>query len=301
MTAPDAHARAADLAARFRLDKRPRSWGGDCPACGYPRAFAIKPGKGSRPMLFCANGCTRETLDAVARNALGGAWTPAAAADGAKVARNRAERQAASKRLWLGSTSCVGTAAALYLAGRGIGHAAASDALRFRGDCPHPEGGRWPALIALVQDAAGQPIAAHRTFLTLAGRKASVAPVKASIGPVWGGAVRLDPAGPALVIGEGIETAASAGLLLGLPAWAAISAGNLARGLVLPPDVRDVVIAADHDAGPRRPGQDAAEAAAARWRTEGRRVRIATPDAPGQDFNDVLQGRARRTAEVAHG
>jgi putative DNA primase/helicase len=57
-----------------------------------------------------------------------------------------------------------------------------------------------------------------------------------------------------LVIGEGIETAASAGLLMGTPAWAAISAGNMAKGLVLPPEVRRVVIAADRTkrAGPRR-------------------------------------------------
>ncbi len=300
-----AHILAADLAARFRLDKRARSWGGDCPACSYPRAFTIKPGHGSRPMLFCANGCTRDTLDAVARDVLGGAWTPPTAPDAGKAQQDRATRQDAARRLWMGSTPCANTPASLYLQRRGIGHVTASAALRYRGDCRHPEGGRWPALVALVQDAARQPIAAHRTFLTLDGRKARVDPVKASIGPVWGGAVRLDPApldpAAALVIGEGIETAASAGLLMGLPAWAALSAGNLARGVLLPLDVRHVVIAADHDAGPRQPGQDAAQAAAARWRGEGRTVRIATPDVPGNDFNDLLQDRARRAAEAHHG
>jgi len=78
------------------------------------------------------------------------------------------------------------------------------------------------------------------------------------------------------VIGEGIETAASAGLLLGLPAWAAMSAGNLAKGLLLPPEVRAVVVAADPD----RPGRAAADAAAIRWQAEGRRVRTATPITP---------------------
>ena len=34
---------------------------------------------------------------------------------------------------------------------------------------------------------------------------------------------------PPLVIGEGIETAASAGRLMGFSAWAAIAAGNMAK------------------------------------------------------------------------
>ena len=114
--------------------------------------------------------------------------------------------------------------------------------------------------------------------------QADVEPQKATLGPIWGGAVRLDPAAPELVIGEGIESSASAGILLGLPAWAATSAGNLARGLVLPPEVLSVTIAADPDP----PGVKAARDAARRWRCEGRKVRIATPDVPGCDFNDLL-------------
>jgi putative DNA primase/helicase len=74
---------------------------------------------------------------------------------------------------------------------------------------------------------------------------------------------------------------------MGLPPWAAIFAGNLARGVVLPPEVRSVVIAADAD----KPGLDAAAAAAMRWRAEGRKVRIERPDKPGTDFNDLLQSR----------
>jgi putative DNA primase/helicase len=86
-----------------------------------------------------------------------------------------------------------------------------------------------------------------------------------------------------LVIGEGIESSAAAGLLIGLPAWAAISAGNLGSGLVLPAEVRAVVIAADPDP----PGEAAAQAAAKRWTSEGRQVRIARPNGTG-DFADLL-------------
>jgi len=95
-----------------------------------------------------------------------------------------------------------------------------------------------------------------------------------------------------MVIGEGIESSASAGALLGLPAWAAISAGNMAKALVLPLEVRSVVIAADND----KPGIEAAEAALRRWQCEGRAVRIFKPDDPGTDFNDIVQRRMREGA-----
>ena len=91
-----------------------------------------------------------------------------------------------------------------------------------------------------------------------------------------------------------MESSASAGLIFGLPAWAALSAGNL-EALVLPLEVRRVVIAVDHD----RPGRDAAAVAQQRWLAEGRTVRLAMPDAPGADFNDVVQ--ARMMGEAAHG
>jgi putative DNA primase/helicase len=37
------------------------------------------------------------------------------------------------------------------------------------------------------------------------------------------------------------------GVVMGLPARAAISAGNMAKGLVVPPEARRVVIAANPD------------------------------------------------------
>lgn len=292
------HGLAAELAARLRLDRRPRSWAGNCPACSYPRAFSVRVGKGAWPMLFCANGCARDVLQDAARLALGNTWTPQPAPEAAEVEAARGRKQAAALRLFSGSTALAALdPAACYLARRELPHLIGCSALRFRGDCPHPEGGRMPAMVAEVLDVAGRPIAAHRTYLTPAGGKAGADPAKASLGPVWGGAVRLDPVAPELAVGEGIETAASAGLLLGLPAWAAISAGNLAAGLLLPREVRAVVIAADPD--PK--GREAAAVAATRWQAEGRRVRIATPHQPGRDFNDVLKDRARRAAEVAHG
>ena len=67
-----------------------------------------------------------------------------------------------------------------------------------------------------------------------------------------------------------------------LTAWAALSTSGL-RALMLPRDIRDVVLLADGD----EPGEAAVMSAAQRWVHEGRQVRIArAPD--GLDFNDLL-------------
>jgi hypothetical protein len=86
------------------------------------------------------------------------------------------------------------------------------------------------------------------------------------------------------MVGEGIETCLSAMQLMGLPAWAALSAPGL-RSLVLPADVKDVIVLADGDEA----GEKAAQDCVRRWMAEGRSVRI--DRAPrGMDFNDVLRG-----------
>ena len=73
-------------------------------------------------------------------------------------------------------------------------------------------------------------------------------------------------------------------------------AGNLRVAAAAAAGRMMVVIAADPDL----PGHRAAVDAARRWRGEGRTVRIATPDAAGTDFNDLL--RAKLAARKAsHG
>ena len=186
-----------------------------------------------------------------------------------------AERERRAREVWDHALLASVSPVALYLASRGLSGLEASAALRYTPSVSHPQGGglRLPAMAAAIRDARGDLTGVHRKFLTLDGRKAKVEPVKASMGLVAGGAVRLHPHDPGrpLVIGEGIESAASAGFLLQAPAWAAVSAGNLARNLQLPDEVRDVVIAADPD----DVGEQAAQAAAERWQAEGRSVRIA--------------------------
>ncbi len=272
---------ARDIVRKFDLHKSGRGWRGSCPACSYPGTFILKERAG-KPSMRCVNCQDRDAIDAaVTGERPAGTYTPA---DRPKL--SPAEATAAAMGIWNGAAAAVGTAAETYLTMRGLSYIANSAALRFRTDCRHPsERGFWSAMVALVVDPAGTPCAVHRTYLRADGSgKAAIELQKASKGPVWGGVIRLDPVASELVVGEGIETAASAGRLLDLPAWSAVFAGNMATGLVLPTEVRSVVIAADPDA----PGEKAAVEAALRWKAEGRRVRIARTGQPGRDFNDLL-------------
>jgi hypothetical protein len=205
-----------DIASRYNLRRQARSWRGDCPACGYRGTFCVKEGRDGTPRMFCASCHDRDAIALSIGQQRPVAPTPQQEAD---READRARKREAALRLWNGAEPAPGTPAATYLRARGIPHLASCPDLRFRGDTPHPEGGRLPALIALVRDSIGEPLAIHRTFLVRDGSgKADVDPQKASLGPVWGGAIRLAPLTAELVVGEGLETAAAAGVLTGLPA-----------------------------------------------------------------------------------
>jgi len=287
---------AAEIAARLGLRRVGREWRGACPACGYRGAFSLTERAG-KLLWWCAN-C--QDGAAIAR-ALRFENRGAAPAKPAKLlnsrGRPRDDAGAAVARLWRKARPIAGTAAERYLAARGLADFT-SPALRFLPEHRHvPSGTTWPALLAAVtHPLTGELRAVHRTYLARDGRgKAPVEPAKMTLGPIASAVIRLSEPEPGrpLVIAEGIETAASAGLILKAPAWAAISAGNLSR-IELPPSVREVVIASDNDPV----GQREAERAARRWQAEGRTVHIAVPDEPGQDFNDLLLQR-HRAQEVA--
>jgi putative DNA primase/helicase len=145
-------------------------------------------------------------------------------------------------------------------------------------------------MLARVDDPNGQGVSLHRSYVGRDGHKADVPTVKKLMSPAIpgatrGGAIRLFSAGETLAVAEGIETALSVHSATGLPTWSTICAGGMGR-LVVPPEVRLVVIAADHDAA----GLDAARTLARRLLAEHRRVKILTPNSPGTDWADDLQG-----------
>ncbi|MEO3475300.1 toprim domain-containing protein [Roseomonas sp. CAU 1739] len=287
---------AAEIAEALSLKRAGHAYRGDCPACGYAGTFSVTE-KDGRALWWCASCQDSDGLTASVRGVAAGDWAaPTAAASPPPV--DPASRTRAALSLWDAAMPINGTRAALYLAARGLA-GEASPALRFHPALRHPNApGTFPAMVALiVSTLTGEPAAIHRTYLRRDGAgKADLDPAKASKGPMGGGAIMLHVpvAGAPLVISEGVETALSAGRMIGAPAWAAIAAGNLSR-IVPPPAPSEIIIAADPDPT----GQMEAWAAAHLWAAQGRRVCVATPDTPGADFNDLW--RARLAREATHG
>jgi putative DNA primase/helicase len=186
-----------------------------------------------------------------------------------------------------------------YLTNRGLGEILSdlpndlrfSPGLRYwqAGD-PVVSLGNFPAMVAAIRSPAGELMNIHRTYLVDAGYKASVPSPKKMMqsptpGATKGGAVQLYPTGDVLCVTEGIETALAIRVATGLPVWAAISAGGLAR-LQVPEAVKELRIYADNDQS--NTGQDSANVLADRIKTQGKRVVIALPAEPGTDWLDLL-------------
>lgn len=186
------------------------------------------------------------------------------------------------------------TPAFAYLVARRVQWLAAKplrQTIRWRPDARHPSGAMVPAIYCAVTDVYGAFRAVHRIFLKPDKPEKFGKP--ASFGPLAGHSIKLATldqivAADDVVIGEGLETTASACALLGLPGWCGIAAGNIRKSLILPADIKRVTIAVDRDP----PGERAANAAGKRWRAEGREVRFFTPSRIGEDANDILRRHA---------
>lgn len=282
---------ASEIAGRLGLRRASRGWAGACPACGYADGFRLAE-KAGKPLWACVS-CDDRTALTEAVTGRRGAAPPGAGH--AAAAGNDTTKTEQALRLWQAAQPIQGSPAEHYLAGRGLALPDGA-ALRYLPDARHPTGARAGCMIALAVDAAGVGKAIHRTYLAPGGMgKAALDPPRATLGPVGSAVVRLSELrGDKLLIGEGIETSLSAGLLAGAPAWAALSGGNMAR-VPLPDSVAEVIVASDHDA----PGQRAAWAAADAFMAQGRRVSVICPDIPGEDFNDILQRQMARESTDA--
>jgi phage/plasmid primase-like uncharacterized protein len=237
-----------------------------------------------------------EKIAAGLGSAISAALLPAARLKTDRHSEDEERNRRLAWRLWSSALEPRGTPIETYLNHRGL-ELPSMPVLRWAPRCWNRETGReLPAMLARVDNARGDFVAVHRTWLMPEGRKAKLEKPKMSLAPTGGSAVRLAPAAPALLIGEGVETCLAAMQATGQPGWAALSTGGLVA-LVLPSMVRTVIILADHD--DNGAGQRAARTAAQRLLAEGRRVRIAMPPAPGTDIADVLAGHAYpRIAEV---
>ncbi|WP_348944013.1 toprim domain-containing protein [Chitinibacter sp. FCG-7] len=197
-------------------------------------------------------------------------------------------------------------------------HCAALDYWHVTDNQPHKLGA-FPALLARVDKPNGALAGLHRIYLSDDGAKrvirmATGSPERPHFkaldskklkavhdGALRGAACRLYPVGTdgRLALTEGIETALAVHSMTGLAAWSCISAGCL-KSVVLPADVREVLIYADNDSPDsqgRNAGKEAAYLLAARLIEEGRKVKVLLPPQAGTDWLDVLndelnQGKA---------
>jgi hypothetical protein len=293
---------AATIAKTLCLARSGRTYSGRCPSCGYASGFTVQEGKGRLLVKCHAGGCSQDdVINALRAQGLWAGeadreWTPPPRRDTPPPADPEAKRRAAVD-LWGRTLPAERTVVATYLRSRGI-TLSIPPTIRLLPNAKHaPSGQRFPCMVAAFAPHPGNRVCAvHRTFLAADGSgKAAVSSPKMTLGPLKGAAVRLAPAGPTLLVGEGLETVLSGMQETGLPGWAAFSAGNLVD-LILPPEVLEVVILVDHDRN--GVGQRKADAAARRFHAEGRRVRLALPPVPDTDFNDIL--RAGLAAETTH-
>jgi putative DNA primase/helicase len=204
-----------------------------------------------------------------------------------KPANNR-ER---ALRLWHQAADPRGTLVDTYLRSRRLElpYEAANEAIRFHSNCPF-NSERYPAMVCLVRDIiTNEPQAIHRTALAADGAaiKRDGKTFRMTLGPIAGGAIKLDPDEDVtqhLCIGEGLETSMS-GQQLGLrPVWSVISVGGIARFPVLL-GIDQIHIIRESD----RASAKAVEECARRWYEAGREVFIVASDV-GNDLNDELLG-----------
>lgn len=163
--------------------------------------------------------------------------------------------------------------------------------------------GMFPAIVALIFNETGDPVAMQRIFVTRKGSKAPVEePKKMTPIPsdwsVTGGAIRLGrPVDGVLGVAEGIETALAVRQATGQIVWPTVNATLLER-FVPPGDVTEVVIWADKDRPSANTGVTAGTHAAEQlkrrlWQMKVKaRIQVPTLEIPegkkGVDWNDVL-------------
>lgn len=276
-TDADATATALDLR------RTGTGWLGTCPSCNYPNALSMTTHEGQ--MLWYCHACQDGKAVGQALRALVKFDTSIPChPHPAKTAAAQNDSMPFILSLWQQSRPASGTAVSAYLRGRGL-VGSIPETLRLLPACPHtPTGARYPTMLAAVSCYPSRKIIGiHRTFLKPDGTGKIDHPLaKMMLGNLKGGAVRLAPHGERIGLAEGIETALSVQQATGLPMWACLSTSGL-QTVILPDDVREVIICADHDP----PGLKAAYAAAQRIAELGKRVRIALPPKAGEDFNDV--------------
>ena len=283
-------AAASELVTRLGGIWRPNGGMCRCPVHA-DRTPSLSVRVGERSLLFkCFAGCSGiDIIRAIRRLKL---EVPVDDDAGSPAPSNHdiamAER---ARAIWREARPIAGTPAAAYLAARGIAHL--SPALRFHPRTPLGRGRAVrfrPALIAAIHEHS-RIVAVQRAFLDAhAGLASDLPKARLTLGRPLAGAVQLYRPGHCLGIAEGIETAASAAILLGIPVWATLGSERLAR-IAIPDFVDRLILLPDND----RAGRFAEQQAQAAYARAGRTIETCWPWYCLNDWNLVLlqEGRGR--------
>jgi hypothetical protein len=210
---------------------------------------------------------------------------------------SRAAKARAAAGIWSAGQAVEGTLSARHVRLRGVTRPLPGfEVLRHAPAAPlrayDPADMRtYPALLAALRDPSGALTAVELTFLDRSGERTQRLKLpRKVVGPIPpGSAVRIDPAAPEMLVGEGVFTTLSATERFNLPGWALLSTSRLRTWS--PPDVvRAVLVAGDNGAA----GRHAAWVLVHRLRTAGLRAWAAFPDPGFGDFNDERRQRHGR-------
>ena len=272
---------AAGIASRLGGQRQGHNWRvPSCPrGCGY--SLSLSDGEDGRLLAFCFGGCTFDEimLALVEYGLLDGDDADLSAPQGDRFVPFRNDADQRRRKI---------QQAREFYAEQRLGRADQNlsgqplDQAHFAGieiSANTRRTGLGPAcraMLAPVVDVDGEQTGVHMTYLRRDGGGKADLPKefqRECRGVIHGGAIRLMEHDPGVELGlaEGVETGLSFVELFDLPCWSAVYAGGL-RSLVLPPDVRRIIIAADNDVS--GVGQRNALAAYDRWTAEGREVRI---------------------------
>ncbi len=201
--------------------------------------------------------------------------------------KDELSRIAWARCIWEQSRDPRGTLAERYLHERSLNlpDELAGPVLRFHRGCPWRDenaGGTIyvPALIAAFRSIDDDAVTAvHRIALTDDGAKIG----RRMLGVVHRSAVKLDPAGDLLAIGEGVETCLAARQMSYSPVWALGSTGNITRFPAIDGIKCLRILGETGEASAR-----AVRLCGRRWHKAGRRVQLVQPNDGCSDLNDEL-------------
>jgi len=284
--------RALESAAKELVRALKGQWRSEGAMCCCPahddRSPSLSVRVGERSLLFkCFAGCrTDDVLRAIRRLKVDVPTVHDGWRDGCVPDGGQDSLASLARSIWSAARPITGPPAEVYLATRGIGNISA--ALRYHPRTPIGRGRAVrfrPAMIAAVTER-DRLVAIQRIFLEPDGHQLAVdlPKPKLALGRPLGGSVALQPAEHRLGLAEGVESALSASILLGIPVWATLGNERLSR-LWLPPALEHLILLPDNDPA----GHLAERRARQTYARDNLLIETRWPWGGQNDWNDVLR------------